>query len=115
MSEWYGIGLLTAVSILTGVGHVCFKLTAMLQLPLKQKLFTWKFIVGTGCFLLGPVLAILASRFVPFSLLYGMTALNFVFILFFSRSFLSESIDARKVIGVACIIAGLGVIALSKS
>jgi len=115
MTEWYGLGLLVIVSILTGFGHICFKLVAIRRLSLREKLLAPKFIAGTACFLLGPVLAIVAAKFVDFSLLYAMTALNFVFILLFSRSILNEAVDQRKLLGVGCIIVGLVVIALGKT
>ena len=111
MNYWTGMTLLALVAVLTGIGHICFKKVALRNLPLKQKLFAAPFLVGMTCFLMGPVLAILAAKAVPFSLLYAMTSLNFVFILIFSKWILNEPIDARKIVGVATIIVGLATIA----
>ena len=43
-----------------------------------------------------------------------MTALNFVFILLFSKWWLNEPIDARKNLGVAIIVAGLVLVATGR-
>lgn len=115
MSEWCAIGILAVASMLTGIGHVCFKLTAIRDLHFLQKLRSAAFIGGLACFVLGAGLAVICSRYTSFWLLYGMSALNVVFILFLSRSMLNESIDSRKILGATFIIVGLGFIAFSKS
>ena len=66
ISSSVGIALLVLVSVLTGIGHVCFKLVAIQDLSLWEKIFRPRFIAGTICFLCGPVLAILAARVVSF-------------------------------------------------
>lgn len=115
MNGLLGIGLLILVAVLTGIGHVCFKMVAIRDIALRQKLVAPKFLTGMACFLAGPVLAIIAARHVTFALLYAMTSLNFVFILLFSNWYLGEPIDRRKVCGVAIIIAGLILVALEKT
>ena len=115
MGSSIGVGLLIVVAILTGVGHICFKMVAVRELTLRQKLMAPRFLVGTACFLLGAVLAIVAAKYVHFSLLYAMTSLNFIFILIFSHWWLGESADRRKICGVAVIVLGLIIIALDKS
>jgi drug/metabolite transporter (DMT)-like permease len=107
MSFWTSMFLLLLVALLTGVGQVTFKIAALRDSTLIKKLTWAPFLIGLTCFLAGPVLANLASQAVPFSLLYAMTSLNFVFILIFARSILGEPIDARKIAGVATIVAGL--------
>jgi drug/metabolite transporter (DMT)-like permease len=107
MSFWTSMALLVLVSFLTGIGQVSFKITALRDSTLFKKLISPPFLIGLGSFLAGPVFANLAASAVPFSLLYAMTSLNFVFILIFARSVLGEPIDARKIAGVATIVAGL--------
>ena len=107
MSFWTSMVLLVLVAFLTGIGQVSFKIAALRDSTLFNKLTCAPFLIGLACFLLGPILANLASQTVPFSLLYAMTSLNFVFILIFARSVLGEPVDARKIAGVATIVAGL--------
>lgn len=109
-----GFSLLVLVAVLTGVGHICFKMVAVRDLSLKQKLLAPLFVFGTGCFLLGPVLAIVAAEHVSFTVLFAMTALNYVFILIFSYWLLNEPVDSRKILGVLTIVVGLTVIATGK-
>lgn len=115
MGSSIGVGLLVVVAILTGVGHISFKMVAVRKLTFLQKLKAPRFLVGTACFLLGAVLAIIAAKHVHFSLLYAMTSLNFIFILIFSHWWLGENADSRKLSGVAVIVLGLIIIALDKS
>jgi drug/metabolite transporter (DMT)-like permease len=115
MNQSIGIGLLVVVAVLTGIGHINFKLVAVRDIGLREKLTAPRFLTGMACFLLGPVLAIVAARYVSFSLLYAMTALNFVFILLFSKWRLGEPIDGRKLSGVAAIIVGLVLVAFARS
>jgi drug/metabolite transporter (DMT)-like permease len=109
-----GIGVLVIVAILTGVGHICFKMVTVRDLTLRQKLADPRFLVGASCFVLGALLAIVAAKYVHFSLLYAMTSLNFIFILLFSHWWLGETADRRKICGVAVIVLGLLIIALDK-
>jgi drug/metabolite transporter (DMT)-like permease len=107
MSFWTSMAVLVLVAFLTGIGQVSFKIAALRDSTLFQKLTSPPFLIGLASFLAGPVLANLASQAVPFSLLYAMTSLNFVFILVLARGVLGEAVDARKIAGVATIVAGL--------
>lgn len=107
MSFWTSMALLVLVAFLTGIGQVSFKIAALRDSTMLKKLTSAPFLTGLASFLAGPVLANLASQAVPFSLLYAMTSLNFVFILILARAVLCEPVDGRKVAGVATIVAGL--------
>ena len=87
MGSFIGIGLLVVVAVLTGFGHISFKMVAVRELTFRKKLQAPRFLVGTACFVLGAVLAIIAAKYVHFSLLYAMTSLNFIF---FSMYFFSK-------------------------
>lgn len=115
MSSSLGIGLLVLVAILTGIGHISFKMVAVRKLTFRQKLVAPRFLAGTVCFVLGAALAIVAAKYIDFSLLYAMTSLNFIFILLFSHWWLGETADRQKICGVGVIVLGLIIIALDKS
>lgn len=114
MDSFIGISVLIVVAVLTGIGHISFKMVTVRDLNLRQKLVAPRFLVGVTCFASGALLTIVAAKYVHFSLLYAMTSLNFVFILLFSHWWLGEVADRRKVLGVAVIVLGLLIIAADK-
>lgn len=66
-----------------------------------------------GCFyLIGAALNILLLRRLPYSVLYPMTAVTYVWSMALSAAFLGERVTRRKLLGVALILAG--VIILSR-
>ena len=61
-----------------------------------------------GCFYLaGAALNILLLRRLPYSVLYPMTAVTYVWSMALSAIFLGERVTRRKLIGVALILAGV--------
>ena len=61
-----------------------------------------------GCFYLaGAALNILLLRRLPYSILYPMTALTYVWSMALSAAFLGERITRRKLAGVALVLAGV--------
>lgn len=107
MTRTMGFGLLLLVAVLTSFGQICFKRVAVKELPLFQKFFHPVFLLGGFLFVCGPVLSSLAAQVVDFSILYALTSLNFVLVLFLSRWLLGERIDWPKIAGVVAIVVGL--------
>ncbi|HBO44795.1 MAG TPA: hypothetical protein DD670_12870 [Planctomycetaceae bacterium] len=99
--------ILVFVSLLTAVGQLLFKKTAVKRKSLQRKLADPCFIFGCMAFFAGPPLSVLAATKVEFSVLYTMTALNYVFVLILSHTFLKETMDMRKCAGVAIVVTGL--------
>jgi len=61
-----------------------------------------------GCFYLtGAALNILLLRRLPYSVLYPMTALTYIWSMVLSAAFLGERVTRRKLAGVALILAGV--------
>jgi small multidrug resistance pump len=58
-------------------------------------------------FLLVPVLSILVMRFMEFSIFYSFTALNYMFIMFFSWQMFKEKFDRFRIIGNVLVIIGV--------
>lgn len=109
------IGLLVLAALLTGVGQVAFKLAAMKGKPFLRKLIDPHFVLGAVCFASCLPLSVIAAREVEFSIMYGLTALNFLFVMAFSRWLLKERVDGRKLAGVALVMLGLLIMAWGKS
>lgn len=101
------LGLLAVVAFLTACGQILFKFAAMRDVSFFQKFTDWRFVSGVGLFLICPFLTILALKHVEYSCYYATTALNYVFVIFGTRCFLKEHIDARKIIGIVLILVGL--------
>ncbi len=103
------IALLVAVALLTAVGHVMFKLAAVGERELKNRLLDVRFLIGCVVFAVSPVLTFLAARHLDFSIIYAVTALNFPFVMIMAGLILREPVDRAKVLGVTGILIGLGV------
>jgi len=103
------LGLLMIVALLTATGHVLFKLAAIGERRLSDRLRDPRFLAGCAAFGLAPVLTFLAARHVDFSIIYAVTALNFPFVMVMARLVLKEPVDRAKLLGVTGILIGLGV------
>ena len=112
MTLTLGFILLIAVAVLTAIGQICFKKAALLESSFFRKFLHPTFILGAFLFVCCPVISSLAAQVVDFSVMYAMTALNFVFLLLLSRCVLKEKIDWPKIVGVCVIIVGLLVMVL---
>ncbi|MBM9520039.1 hypothetical protein JWG39_09455 [Desulforhopalus vacuolatus] len=107
MSMEIGFLLLLLVSMLAAVGHICFKKAAVANISFARKFVHPFFLAGVFFFICCPVISSLAAQVIDFSIMYAMTALNFVFVLLLSRIILEESIDWPKITGVCIIVIGL--------
>ena len=105
MTPW--LGLLVIVALLTAAGHLLFKKTALKGKSFLRKLVDPVFLLGGLLFASAPVLTFLAARHLDFSIIFSATALNFIFVMVFSRIFLGEPIDRPKIAGLVGITAGL--------
>ena len=107
MTLTLGFILLMVVALLTAIGQICFKKVAVQETSFFRKFMHPWFLLGVFFFICGPVLSSLAAQVVDFSVMYAMTALNFVFVLGLSRWLLKEKIDWPKIAGVSIIIVGV--------
>ncbi len=112
MTLTLGFVLLTFVAVLTAFGQICFKKASLLETSFFKKFFHPVFLLGVFLFVCCPVISSLAAQVMDFSVMYAMTALNFVFVLVLSRWMLKEKIDGPKIVGVCVIIVGLLVMVL---
>ncbi|MBC8421277.1 MAG: EamA family transporter [Actinobacteria bacterium] len=58
-------------------------------------------------FLATTVLSIIVMRFMEFSIFYSFTALNYLFIMFFSWKILKERFDRLRILGNVLVILGV--------
>jgi small multidrug resistance pump len=62
---------------------------------------------AVALFLLVTILSILVMRFMEFSVFYSFTALNYMFIMFFSWKMFKEKFDRFRIIGNVLVIIGV--------
>lgn len=100
------ISLLSAIS--TGAGQVFFKKAGVKKHPgFLHKFLDPQFLLGVLFFVVAAGATIWALTLMEFSSFYTLTALNYLFIILFSRWFLNEKIDRFKVIGTLIVISGI--------
>ena len=107
MTYTIGMLLLICVAIVTGLGQIFFKKVATRNEPLHRKLTQPLFLAGGVLFAIGPVLSALAASVIDYTVLYGMTSLNYLVVLVLARVVMGEPLDCYKVGGVATIVLGL--------
>lgn len=68
--------------------------------------------LGGGCYLLGAVLNIVLLRYMPYSVLYPMTCLTYIWTMIVSYFAVGEKITRYKVIAIICIVTGVILVVL---
>lgn len=63
--------------------------------------------LGGMCYLLGALLNIILLRHMPYSILYPMTSLTYIWTMVVSYFVLGEKINRNKIIAVALIVTGV--------
>lgn len=108
MNTALGLAGSVLVAVLTAFGQILYKQASLLPLKgLWRRLCSLPFVAGSLLFLLCPVISYFVLGVLDYSLYYALTALVYVFVTLLSHSFFAETIDARKLAGLALILGGL--------
>ncbi|MFC2159557.1 EamA family transporter [Actinomycetota bacterium] len=67
----------------------------------------WNLVFAIILFILVTVLSIITMRFMEFSIFYSFSALNYLFIMFFSWKVLKEKFDLLRILGNVLVIIGV--------
>ena len=67
----------------------------------------WNLILAIFLFIATTILSIITMRYMDFSIFYSFTALNYLFIMFFSWKILKEKFDRLRIIGNILVIIGV--------
>jgi len=106
----YYILLAVFIQFLVAYGQYHLKVGAR-RLDLKKDLaFNIKnrnLIFAIILFLLITVLSIVTMRFMEFSIFYSFSALNYLFIVFFSWKILKEKFDRLRILGNVLVVIGV--------
>ncbi|WP_258012632.1 EamA family transporter [Paenibacillus sp. F4] len=77
-----------------------------------NKPFLMHFFLAGFLYALGAFLNIILLKFIPYTVVYPLTAFTYIWTLIFSRIFLKETISVTKIGGVLLIICGAFVLIL---
>ena len=106
----YYILLAVFIQFLVAYGQYHLKVGAR-RLDLKKDLaFNIKnrnLVLAIILFLLVTVLSIVTMRFMEFSIFYSFSALNYLFIMFFSWKVLKEKFDLLRILGNVLVVIGV--------
>lgn len=97
--------LLIAMTLLGSLGGYFFKRCSARGLKLSLY-FIINLGIGGTLYVAGAVLNIWLLKLLPYTIVYPLTAVTYIWTLIFSYFFLSEKINRRKVFGVLLIILG---------
>jgi multidrug transporter EmrE-like cation transporter len=67
----------------------------------------WNIFIAALLFFAVTVLSVITMRFMEFSIFYSFTALNYLFMMFFSWKMLKENFDILRIIGNILVIIGV--------
>lgn len=107
MPTYIAYVILAFVSFLAALGQLFFKFAATKDISLFQKLRNPFFVSGVSCFVGRVAVSSLVAKFVDYTIMFASTSLNYLFIFILARVFLRETLDWRKIAGLAIIVCGL--------
>ena len=70
--------------------------------------------IGVAFYLVGAITNIVLLRYIPYTVLYPMTSLTYIWTMAVSYFILKEKINRDKVIAIICIVAGVLILSISK-
>jgi drug/metabolite transporter (DMT)-like permease len=99
--------ILVAMTFIGSMGGLLFKQVSRFDRP-KAKLGF--FILGCGMYGIGALLNVYLLRMLPYSIVFPLTSLTYVWTMVLSKYILKEKINRFKIIGVTLILLGSFVI-----
>ncbi|WP_456277603.1 EamA family transporter [Bacillus sp. AK128] len=103
MISWY---ILVLIMTLAGaIGGYFFKRATQDGIGIHRRFIINLFVGGTFYFI-GAVLNILVLRSLPYTIVFPLTSITYIWTMILSYFLLSESITSRKIVGVLLIVAG---------
>lgn len=98
--------LMILVAILTAIGQILVKKISLIKNP-SRKTIIIKLVFPSFIFAMSALLSLYITYTIPFSKFYSFTALNYLFIIYFSYKTFSDKLDIFKISGIALIILGI--------
>jgi drug/metabolite transporter (DMT)-like permease len=103
--------LLLLMTMLGALGSYFFKRVTSKGIGLHKTFMVNLFIGGT-LYVCGALFNIILLKYIPYTVVYPLSSITYIWTLIFSYFLLSEKITKRKVAGVCCIIVGAAIIGM---
>ncbi len=113
MNIFFVILIMIIATLIGSLGSIFLKLGAEhfhIRFTLKNLVIlikNWRLVLGIILYALSTIPFVYLLRSVELSVLYPLTALGYIFVIFFSRMILKEDITSYKILGIICIIIGV--------
>lgn len=98
--------LLAAMTWLGALGGYFLKAASSHNINDERKEFLLRLLMGVGFYGFGAILNIIALRYLPYTTVFPLTAVTYIWTMILSFILLNEKISLRKIIGVLLILAG---------
>lgn len=103
-----GVLLVILCSVIEGVAQVFFKKSAMV--PKGRAVWVW---AGVAMFIVQALIYTGALQFVEVSTAFPIGSIGFVIVAILSQRMLNEPVTGERWVGIALIVAGVGLLAAS--
>ena len=106
----YYILLAVFIQFLVAYGQYHLKVGARRLDTRKNLAFNiknWNLVLAIILFIIVTVLSVVTMRFMEFSIFYSFSALNYLFIMFFSWKILKEKFDRLRILGNVLVVVGV--------
>lgn len=91
---------------LGALGGYFLKAASSYNINDERKKLLFRLIAGIGFYGFGAILNIVALRFLPYTTVFPLTAVTYIWTMILSYLLLKEKISKRKIIGVLLILTG---------
>lgn len=88
------------------LGGLFFKLASSINIKDNSGQYLFRFIIGAVFYGSGAILNIYVLKHLPYTIVYPLTSITYIWTLFISYFLLKENITWRKVVGLFFIILG---------
>lgn len=98
--------LLIAMTWLGALGGYFLKAASAHNINDERKKFLLRLLMGVGLYGFGAILNIVALQFLPYTTVFPLTAVTYIWTMILSYVLLKEKIGKRKILGVLLILTG---------
>lgn len=99
--------LIIGMTLFGSLGGLLFKQVSNTETPVRKLFY---FFVGCFSYGIGAILNVIVLRYLPYTIVFPLTAVTYIWTFIFSFFLLREQINVYKLLGLACILVGAFVI-----
>lgn len=97
--------MILCMTLLGAFGGFFFKRSSEHELGINKS-FVINLFIGGFFYLLGALLNIMILKKLPYTIVYPLTSITYIWTMIISKFFLNEQISSKKIIGILFIILG---------